>query len=80
MAALTSPRARCILLRMKKLAYVGMFLLAACSSAPSSSNAQAATPAGSCCSEKAEAKGGACCSETAPAAKSGESCCEAKKN
>lgn len=67
---------------MKKLAYLGMFLLAACGSTSNSSNAQAATPAGNCCAEKAEGKGGACCSESAPAAsaKAAESCCEDKKN
>jgi len=66
---------------MKKLAYLGMFLLAACGSTSNTSNAQAATPAGSCCAEKAEAKGG-CCSESAPAAsaKAAETCCEDKKN
>jgi hypothetical protein len=66
---------------MKKLAYVGMFLLGACSSAPSASNAQAATStSGSCCAQKAEKA--SCCSEIAAPTAEAKSCCEdgAKKN
>lgn len=65
---------------MKKLAYVGMFLLGACSSTPSGSNAQAATSSGSCCSQKAEKA--SCCSEAVAPTADGKSCCEegAKKN
>ncbi|MEQ1633110.1 MAG: hypothetical protein ABL997_12105 [Planctomycetota bacterium] len=62
---------------MKKLTYIGMFLLAACSSAPSGTNAQAATSTPSCCSA------GGCAEGAAPDAKDSKaaagSCCAEKK-
>ena len=61
---------------MKKLAYLGLFLLAACSST-SGSNAQAAAPAkdpacsagGDCCQGAAAEKAGSCCEGKAEAKK-----------
>lgn len=62
---------------MKKLAYVGMLLFAACSSTNNASNAQAATPArdpacaecaSDCCQgEKAAAPKASCCQDQASA-------------
>ncbi len=64
---------------MKKLAYVGMLLFAACSSSSNASNAQAATPARDpacaecatdCCKgDQAAEKPAGCCQESAGAAK-----------